>query len=80
VRLWEESLVILSGVLADGVRDGEFAECDPWAVANILWTVANAVIQSDATETRRQLRRAPLDVVCTQALGLVSQGPERARS
>jgi AcrR family transcriptional regulator len=80
VRLWEESLAILSDVLADGVRDGEFVECDPWAVANILWTVANAVIQSDATETRRQLRRTPLDVVYTQALALIFQGLERPGS
>ncbi len=79
-RLWEESLAILSDVLADGVRDGEFVECDPWAVANILWTVANAVIQSDATETRRQLRRTPLDVVYTQALALIFQGLERSGS
>ena len=79
-RLWEESLAILSGVLADGVRDGEFGECDTWAVANILWTVANAVIQSDTTETRRQIRRAPLDVVYTQALELVFAGLERPRS
>jgi AcrR family transcriptional regulator len=79
-RLWEESLAILSEVLSDGVRDGEFGECDTWAVANILWTVANAVIQSDATETRRQIRRAPLDVVYTQALALVFAGLERLRS
>jgi len=79
-RLWEQSLAILSDVLADGVRDGEFAECDPWAVANILWTVANAVIQSEATETRRELRRTPLDVVYTQALDLIFAGLERQRS
>ncbi len=79
-RLWEESLAILSAVVADGVRDGEFVACDTWAVANILWTVANALIQSDATDARRRIRRAPLDAIYTQAVELIFVGLERSRA
>ena len=73
-RLWAESLSILEGVLARGVREGEFVACDTWATSNILWTVANAVIQSDSTEARRQLRRSSLQDLYDKTIQLVITG------
>ncbi len=73
-RLWEESLSILEGVLAQGVESGELVPCDTWRMSNILWTVANAVIQSDSTDARRKLRRGPLQEMYDQTLGLIIAG------
>jgi len=73
-RLWEESLSILEGVLADGVARREFIDCDTWRTSNILWTVANAVIQSDSTEARRTLRRGPLQDMYDETLALIIAG------
>jgi AcrR family transcriptional regulator len=73
-RLWEESLRILAGVLARGVASGELVECDTWRTSNILWTVANAVIQSESAAARRNLRRAPLEELYTETLELVIAG------
>ncbi len=73
-RLWEESLSILDSVLARGVADGELVSCDTWATSNILWTVANAVIQSDSTDARRKLRRSSLQALYDQTLDLIITG------
>jgi AcrR family transcriptional regulator len=76
-RLWEESLSILDGVLQRGVDSGELVPCDTWAASNILWTVANAVIQSDGTDARRKLRRGPLEDLYDQTIGLIISGLTR---
>ena len=73
-RLWEESLSILEEVLIRGVADGELAECDTWTAANLLWTVANAVIQSDSTEARRKLRRGSLQDLYDQTMDVMLAG------
>jgi AcrR family transcriptional regulator len=73
-RLWEESLSILDAVLANGVARGEFIECDTWRMSNILWTVANAVIQSDSTDARRTLRRGPLQDMFDETFSLIIAG------
>ncbi len=79
-RLWEESLSIVEEVLARGVEDGELVECDTWTASNILWTVANAVIQSDSTEARRKLRRGSLQDLYDQTLGIILLGLKRPGS
>jgi AcrR family transcriptional regulator len=73
-RLWEESLRILDGVLRQGVEQGELRECDTWATANILWTVANSIIQSEGTLARRDLRRRPLGDVFQRAFETMLRG------
>jgi len=73
-RLWAQSLEILDRVLRRGVEQGELAECDTWAVANILWTVANSIIQSEGTLARRDLRARPLDDVFRTALETLLRG------
>ena len=79
-RLWEESLSIVDEVLARGVADGELVECDTWTASNILWTVANAVIQSDGTEARRKLRRGSLQDLYDRTLDVVIAGLKRSGS
>ncbi len=73
-RLWEASLRVLEGVIVRAVERGDFVECDTWEVAHILWTTATALIQSEATSTRRSLRRAPLERVFKDAIHLIVKG------
>jgi len=81
-KLWEECLRILADVIARGVEEGSFRAVDPWEVANILWTLANGLIQSEQAPSRRRLRRRRLDRVFDDAIELVLAGLEspRARS
>ena len=72
--LWAECIEIVSGIVSRGVASGEFVECDPWEVANILWTVANALIQTEKSATRRSLRRVPLERAFDDAVELFLRG------
>ena len=77
--LWEQCLQILADVVAEGVRRGDFRECDPWEVANLLWTLANGLIQSEFSGTGQRLRRRPLDRAFEDALDIVLRGLEAPR-
>lgn len=76
-RLWEQSLAVLNEVLEQGVARGELRDCDTWRASNILWTVANAVIQSDSTAARRELRRGSLEDLYAETIDLVIAGLRR---
>lgn len=78
--LWEQCLVLLAGVLERGAREGAFAAHDSWEVANILWTLANGLIQREQAQAPRSLRRNTLEQVFEDAVELVLRGlaPERA--
>lgn len=73
-KLWGECLRILADVIAGGVRDGSFRECDAWEVANILWTLANGLIQSENAPSRRHLRRHALDRIFDDAIDMMLRG------
>ena len=73
-KLWEECIEIVAGIVSEGVENGEFTDCDPWEMANILWTVANGLIQSEKSATRRSLRRASLETVFDDAVELFLRG------
>lgn len=73
-RLWEQCVAIVEEVIEQGLRDGFFAKCDPWEVASLLWTIANALIQTETSSTRRKLRRAPLDRAFQEAIEIVLRG------
>jgi len=62
-RLWGSCLRILSDVIEGGVAQGVFRRCDPWAIANLLWTAANGLLQSERVEARRALRGRPLEAI-----------------
>jgi AcrR family transcriptional regulator len=72
--LWAACIEIVSGIVSSGVASGEFVDCDPWEVANILWTVANALIQTEKSATRRSLRRVPLERAFDDAVELFLRG------
>jgi len=73
-KLWESCLRILSDVIQRGVEEGDFMPCDAWEVANVLWTLANGIIQSEWAVARRRLRRRGLDRVFDDAIELVLRG------
>lgn len=71
---WERNLAITHSVLAQGVTDGEFVECDTWEIAHILWSIANGLIESDNTKARRQIRRRPLEPLYLHAVDTLIRG------
>jgi AcrR family transcriptional regulator len=72
--LWEECIEIVAGIVSQGKQNGEFRDCDPWEVANILWTVANGLIQTEKSATRRSLRRVDLEKAFGDAVELFLRG------
>jgi AcrR family transcriptional regulator len=73
-ELWAECIEILAAIIAEGIERGEFVESDAWEVANILWTVANALIQTEKSATRRSLRRVSLETAFDHAVSLFLRG------
>jgi len=73
-EIWERNLSVLAQIVEDGVRDGAFRDYDPWETANILWTLANGIIQTEHSGPRRRVRRRPLDRVFEDAIDLVLRG------
>ncbi|RIL05414.1 MAG: hypothetical protein DCC71_10495 [Proteobacteria bacterium] len=76
--LWEQCLRLLADVLERGAQGGAFAPHDSWEVANILWTLANGLIQSEEAPAAKRLRRTPLERVFEDAVELVLRGLEPA--
>ncbi len=72
--VWKRSLTILADQIRRGIREGLFAPCDAWEMANIFWIVGNGVIQSDDDSERRALRGKPLEEVFQDALNLLIRG------
>ena len=48
--------------------------CDPWEVANILWTLANGLIQTEFSSAHRRLRRRTLRETFDDGIELVLKG------
>jgi AcrR family transcriptional regulator len=74
-KLWEQCLQLLADIVARGVREGIFRACDPWQVAHLLWTLANGLIQTEASAARRKLRRGALSRDFEDAIEIVLRGP-----
>ena len=55
-------------------RRGFFRECDPWEVADILWTLANGLIQTQTSPAHRRLRKRSLDLTFEDAVEIVIRG------
>jgi AcrR family transcriptional regulator len=73
-RLWESCLAMLADIVSGGVEAGELVDCDPWEVANILWNLANGLIQTEDSATHRELRRRPLEQTFEDAVELMLRG------
>ncbi len=76
-KLFESCLSILSNVIERGVETGEFEECNSWDIANILWTLANGLIQTETASARKGLLRRPLQDVYGAGVDLVTMGLSR---
>jgi AcrR family transcriptional regulator len=72
--LWERCLQIIAEIIEAGVKEGVFRQCDSWEVANVLWTLANGLIQTERSATRRQLRRIPVERAFDDALTIMIAG------
>lgn len=73
-EFWERNLNITNDALVFGVARGEFVEHDTWEIANVLWSVANGLIESDNTRARRQIRRRPLEPLYMHAIDVIVRG------
>lgn len=71
---WELNLNVTYEVLERGVAEGEIVPCDTWEIANLLWSIANSLIESDNTRARRQIRRRPLEPLYMHAVETVLRG------
>jgi len=71
---WERNLKVVHGALEDGVRSGEFVECDTWEIAHVLWSIADSLIESDNTKARRKIRRRPLEPLYMHAIETLIRG------
>lgn len=79
-NLWEGCLSIVKEVLDRGVEEGDIAPCDTWEVAYILWTMSNALIQSDySSALHKELRGRPLREVFRDAIDLMLLGISRVK-
>jgi AcrR family transcriptional regulator len=73
--LWESCLRVLADVLERGIDAGAFASHDPWEVANILWTLANGLIQAEHTSPAvRRLRRRGVAEIFEDAVEIALRG------
>jgi AcrR family transcriptional regulator len=79
-RLWERSLETLARIIDRGVTEGVFTPCDPWEVATILWTLANALIRTESSPVHRGLRRRELESFFDEAISLMLRGITRPGS
>jgi AcrR family transcriptional regulator len=73
-RLWEQCVRIVAEIIESGTTSGTFVKCDAWEVANLLWTLANGLIQTETSSTRRLLRRAPLERAFEDGVEIVLRG------
>ena len=73
-KLWEQCLQLLADIVARGSAEGHFRACDAWQVAHLLWTLANGLIQTEASAARRKLRRGPLLRDFEDAIEIVLRG------
>ena len=81
-KLWEQCLQLLADIVTRGSDEGHFRACDAWQVAHLLWTLANGLIQTEASAARRKLRRGPLLRDFEAAIEIVLRGlalPSAAR-
>ena len=76
-RLWQSCLQILAEIVQAGIDEGSLAPCDAWEVADLLWTLANGLIQSEASPAHRRLSRRPLAESFVGAIDLVLAGLAR---
>lgn len=74
IKLWSQCVQIVAEIVERGVAQGYFRDCDPWEVAEILWTLANGLIRTETSPVHQKLRRRSLDATFEEAVDLVLDG------
>ena len=64
----------LSALIAEGVEHGEFVECDPWVIANLLWRVGDAFVDIQHNPRRRSLLGRPLATAFREGFAVILRG------
>lgn len=72
--LWNRCLEIVVEIIGRGIKDGIFAPCDPRETANVLWLLANGLIQTEADGQRREHRAGSPEALVDRAFSLVVRG------
>lgn len=73
-NLWRNCLEIVVEMIENGVKGGIFRPCNAWETANLLWIVANGLVQTETDPERRALRGGSLEEIVTNAFSLVVRG------
>lgn len=73
-EIWEQPLRRLERVIADGVRRGEFARCDPWVKANVIWRAGNAAVSALVTPKRARVIDCSAEAIYTATLDILLCG------
>ena len=73
-RLWQSCLRILAEIVEAGVAEGSLRPCEPWEIADLLWTLGNGLIQSEASPPHRRIRQRPLAETFRRAIDIVLAG------
>ncbi|MCP4003567.1 MAG: TetR/AcrR family transcriptional regulator [bacterium] len=73
-QVWTRSLRVLTGLIEQGIEQGDFHPCDAWEMANILWTTANALIRTNEVTERRELWERDIAKVYEDAIDFLVGG------
>lgn len=75
-RLWGLPLHVLESVIEEGVRSGEFVECDPWVTAHLIWQIGNAFFDLQFAPASAQVIDTPPATreIYHQALNILLRG------
>jgi len=73
-EVWKRALCLLAEVIERGVAAREFAPCDPWLTANVVWVGANAVLQTLEVPARRELWERDVARVYGETIDLYLRG------
>lgn len=73
-QIWERPLRRLEQVIADGVRSGEFARCDPWVKANVVWRSGNAAVSALVTPKRSRVIDCSAEALYEATLDMLISG------
>ena len=72
--IWRRCLAVLADQVDRGIREGVFRPCDPWETADILWLMANGLIQTDSDPERRSFRKRSLLGVYESSVEILLRG------
>lgn len=61
-------------LISSGVKSGEFIDCDPWVVANLLWRMGDAFCDIKQSPARADLLGLPLAAAFRQGFGIIIRG------